>query len=162
MSRVQKVLEHLRVVTRIRQRQRHKLQLWIDFQHRRRHGVVELRVPLRRPAMLGVHLVQDLPVRNLVVVPRRVPLAQLVPKPSLRVPANQPRVILIHFFHGRVTQFRPLRIVPINLIGIVRVGHRPARFEHPGRNGAEVQNDGVPRRGLHEIVQHRVDMGEVP
>ena len=88
--------------------------------------------------MLKINFVQNLPVRDRIVVARLVPLAEFIREASLGVPGEQPGVVLGHFLHSRVAEFSPLFIIPTDLRGICRIGDWFICLVHPLRDSAEV------------------------
>ena len=55
--------------------------------------VIALRVLLRSRLVLDVDLVENLPVRDLVVIPRLMPDSKLIRKTALRIPTDESRIV---------------------------------------------------------------------
>ena len=160
--RVQEVLEELGLLGGLGQRHPHELQPGLHAAHGFHHRVVEARVGLRREAVLEVHLVQDFPVRDRVVMARLVALAELVGESSLGVPGQESRVVVRHLLEARIVEVAPLRVVPDRLVRVGGIGDGLLGLHHPLRNGAEVQDDRMAFGRLEEVDGHGVDEREVP
>jgi hypothetical protein len=144
------------------QPQPHELYLRINAVDGFNDDVIDACIDLRRHLMFAVNLVEDLPVVYLVVMTGLVALAIFVRESALRVPTHQPCIVVPNFFQARIPELCSFLIVPDHLVRVRRIRHRLLRLEHPLGNGAEVEDRGVPRRGVHEILRHGVDKGKVP
>ena len=124
--------------------------------------VIKTGVSLRAEGVLDVRLIQHFPVVDLVVMAGLVPLTEFIRKAPICVPTRDASKIIGSLVEGGIAKFRALLIIPEDLIGVGRVGDGFGGLEHPLRNSAEVQHQGVTPGRIHDVFSHGVDQGEIP
>lgn len=85
------MLEHLSLIAEIGERESNKLELRIGLAHGGGDGVIEASVGLRRPLVLGLDRVEDLPGGDLVLVTTLVAFAEFVSEATFLIPGEQAR-----------------------------------------------------------------------
>jgi hypothetical protein len=126
------------------------------------HRVVEARVGLRVRRVFQVGLVQHLPMRDLVVVAGIVALAELVRESTLRVPGEEPRVVVRDLLEARVARRAPLRVGPGHPVRIVGIRDGLVALVQPRGDRAEVEDHRVALGRFQEVDGHGIDEREIP
>ena len=144
------------------QSQAHELCVRLNFLHGEYDLIVEPGVRLDINVMLEFDFVQDLPVRDRVVIAGLMAFAELVGEPAFRVPRQQPGVIIGNLLHAGIAQLGSFFVFPGDLVRVGGVGHRLIGLVHPLGNGTEVENHRVTFGGFEKIDGHRINHGEIP
>ncbi len=157
---VQKICEGSRGFGRRGQSKSNKLHPRRDLQHCLGYRIIAFYVMLRRGVVFSVDLVEDFPVADVVMMAGGVEFSQFVGEAPLCVPACQSCIVVSQ--RPQIVEFRALRIVPENLIRIVRIQDWLGRREHPLGDCAEAEDRAVTLRSMQEVLDNRVDVLEVP
>src|SRR6202142_1280577 len=86
-----------------------------------------------------------------------VSLTVFICKSALRVPGKKPRIVVRNLLTCWVTKFRSPFVIPHGCVGIVGISDGLVRLVHPLRNGAEIDDDRMPFRGLQKVYRHRIN-----